>query len=451
MRSAIKNISSLRVWQFLVVTSLAWLIILHPFAHKSFKVIEWDVTLYYTYLPATFIYHDIKFEKNWGYNLGKHQFGLNTDEAGNRYIKMTSGMALMYSPFFAIGHAYAKLFTPDKANGYTTPYRVALSFGSFFYIIMGLWFLRKVLLRFFDDNSVSWTLAIVFLGTNLLHYTVWRGAMSHGYSFALSCLLLYAGLRYRHEQKLWQMLLVGLTSGLIFLIRPVNALIPLVVGTYLLLNIIKGKIQLRPWHWVLMLTISFIAISPQLFYWKYVTGNWVVYSYGEEGFFFNDPQIINGLFSFRKGWLLYSPLMLLSMFGMWPLFKTNKKLSILILVMLILAIYVTFSWWTWWYGGSFGSRPMIDFYGILALPIAAAVQYFLNKKQSVKVVFKIAVVLLIALSIFQNHQYQKGIIHFDSMSKETYKLIFLKDHIPQGYQKSLDPPDYDAALKGDRD
>ena len=466
------HINSIRIWQFLVLSSFIWLMVLHPFNRgDGFKVIEWDVTLYYTYLPATFIYNDIKFEKDWGYNLGKYQFGLNEDEVGNKYIKMTSGMAIMYSPFFALGHAYAKIFTPEKANGYTAPYRTALSLGSLFYIMMGLWFLRKVLLRFFNDNAVAWTLAIVFLGTNLLHYTVWRGAMSHGYSFALSCLLLYASIKYRHEQKIWQMLVVGLTAGLIVLIRPVNALIPLVAGAYLLLNIFQGLIKMRPWHWVLMLAMSLLAISPQLFYWKYVTGNWIVYSYGEEGFFFGDSQIINGLFSFRKGWLLYTPLMALSMFGMWPLYKINKKLSILLSVMLVLAIYVTFSWWCWWYGGSFGSRPMIDYYGLLALPIAALVQYFLSKKLGVKLVFSLFILMLISFSVLQNHQYQKKLIHSDSMTKETYKLIFLESgypggfkeslkeidyHIstydfPKGYWKSLDKPDYDAALKGERD
>jgi len=455
----------------LAAFSLSWLIQLHPYNDSKFKVIEWDVSLYYTYLPATFIYNDIKIEKDWGYNIEEHQFILSENAAGVKYHKVTSGMAIMYSPFFALGHLYAKVFTPEIANGYSTPYRAALSFGSLFYILMGLWFLRKVLLYFFNDSAVAWTLAIIFLGTNLLHYTVWRGAMSHGYSFALSCFLFFVALRYKKEQRTWQILVVGFTAGLMVLIRPVNALMPIVVGMYLLLNILNGKLKFSPRHWVFMFAMSFIAILPQLLYWKYATGNWIIYSYGDETFFFNDPKIINGLFSFRKGWLLYTPLMALSMFGMWPLYKINKVLSILLTVMLVFAIYIAFSWWCWWYGGSFGSRPMIDYYGFLAIPIAASVQYFMRKKTVVKTVFGTVVILLIALSVFQNHQYQKGLIHPDAMTEKTYKIIFLETgypngflksfkeldykvdalKFPKGYWKSLDYPDYEAAKKGERD
>jgi len=287
MNRLFNQINSLRVWQFLIVTSLAWLILLHPYKDSVFKVIEWDVTNYYTYLPATFIYNDIKFEKEWNYNTKPHQLKPNVDKAGNKYIKMTNGMAFMYAPFFALSHAYARVFTPSEANGFSTPYRVALSFGSFFYILMGLWFLRKALLYFFTDNAVAWTLVIVFLGTNLLHYTIWRGAMSHGYSFALSALLLYLGFRYGQEQKLWQLLFMGFISGLMVLIRPVDMLIPIVVVGYLLFQILQGKLKMQPKHWVIMFTMSFIAILPQLIYWKYVTGNWIVYSYADEGFFFD--------------------------------------------------------------------------------------------------------------------------------------------------------------------
>ena len=451
-KSFLFTLDSLKILKFLAIFSLVWLIVSQPYNQKGFKVIEWDVTLYYSYLPATFIHHDLKLEKEWVNKTGNHQFGYKTDENGNRYLKMTAGMAILYSPFFFLAYGLTSFFSPDLATGFTTLYRLALSYGSLIYVLLGLFWLRKVLLRFAKDNAVSWTLTIVFLGTNLLHYTVWRGAMSHGYSFMLACGFLNFMFEYIDKPKLKYAIVLGLISGLLVLIRPVNVLIPLFLGLYLLLKL-KGKnegIQLKDLFVVLLMGV--IAVSPQFFIWKYQTDNWIVYSYSEEGFFFNDPQLLKGLFSYRKGWLVYSPLMLLSLIGVGFLFLKDKCLGLVIVALFSTTLYITFSWWCWWYGGSFGARPLIEYYGILAIPLAMLIQYFTEiKRRLVRVGVLTIVSVFIFLSVFQNYQYQRGIIHHDSMTKESYWNVFLKTHHSELYYKSLKSPDYEKAMKGERD
>ena len=60
------------------------------------------------------------------------------------------------------------------------------------------------------------------------------------------------------------------------------------------------------------------------------------------------------------------------------------------------------------------------------------------------------VVALVGLNLFQTMQYRRGIVHWDSMTKETYFLIFGNPNYPVGYAESIKTPDYDAAKKGDR-
>ena len=70
-----------------------------------------------------------------------------------------------------------------------------------------------------------------------------------------------------------------------------------------------------------------LPLIPQMVYWKLHTGNLLFYTYGEEKFFWNDPKVLEGLFSFRKGWLVYSPLMLLSLTGIFvnnQIIKNNR-------------------------------------------------------------------------------------------------------------------------------
>ena len=61
------------------------------------------MTSYYSYLPALFIYKDLKFhflEKSKINFKAKHQFWPETAPNGNKVIKTTIGMSVLYFPFF---------------------------------------------------------------------------------------------------------------------------------------------------------------------------------------------------------------------------------------------------------------------------------------------------------------------------------------------------------------
>src|SRR6185436_10253555 len=118
----------------------------------------------------------------------------------------------------------------------------------------------------------------------------------------------------------------------------------------------------------MMAVLGILIFLPQLFYWKHQTGSWFFNSYLNEHFYFNNPHVFYGLFSFRKGWLVYTPIMFFALAGLYTLFKTMKEFFYPVLILFLLYIYVAFSWWCWWYGGSYGQRALIDIYPFLAVP-----------------------------------------------------------------------------------
>ena len=67
---------------------------------KPNRVIEHDVHSYYSYLPALFIYDDIKLEKD-DYRFGDNYYFFwgQPDKNGNKVAKMTCGLSILYSPF----------------------------------------------------------------------------------------------------------------------------------------------------------------------------------------------------------------------------------------------------------------------------------------------------------------------------------------------------------------
>ena len=72
-------------------------------AETAQKLIDWDVTSYYSYLPALFIHNDVTLEfTKRGADVSyenNHQFWYTTAPNGKRIIKVTMGMSILYSPF----------------------------------------------------------------------------------------------------------------------------------------------------------------------------------------------------------------------------------------------------------------------------------------------------------------------------------------------------------------
>ncbi len=78
-------------------------------------VIKWDVIFQYSYLPATFIYHDIKldFTEESGF-VNDNKFWFQKLDSGNRLIIRTMGMSYLYAPFFFMAHVIAPLLDQPR-------------------------------------------------------------------------------------------------------------------------------------------------------------------------------------------------------------------------------------------------------------------------------------------------------------------------------------------------
>ena len=417
------------------------------------RVIANDVISYYAYLPATFIEHDPSLQFTDREHKGTYWPEVLPD--GTKVIKTTMGMSLMYLPFFMAAHVAAP-FAGYEASGFTAPYAAALLIASLCYVLAGLWLLRKLLARHFSEPVAAAVLLIIGLCTNLYWYTIYEGPMSHGYSFALICLLAYLTEKWYCKPTAGTSFAVGLTLGLISLIRPTNC----IVALYFLLYGISGKGDLGA-RWqlyrshlakLLIIAASILAVwAPQMAYWHSLTGNLFFYSYSSnEHFFFSAPKILPGLFGFRKGWLIYTPAMVFALVGLIPLFRSHRQYFLAITIYIGLHMYITFSWWCWWYGGSLGLRAMIDTYGLLAFPLAALLQWVSKRPFALRVPLGCAVLAVSLLSGFHNLQYYNGAIHWDSMTRASYCDSFLHRHPSERFESLLEAPDYTAAKNGHR-
>ncbi|HPQ35788.1 MAG TPA: hypothetical protein PK563_14945 [Tenuifilaceae bacterium] len=420
---------------------------------KKNRVIEWDTMVYYSYLPAAFIHHDLTMEfKNTNPKEYSQKFWSHRTPHGGLVVKMSSGMAFIYAPFFFIAHTLAKPLG-FEADGYSLPYRMALALGAIFYLALGLFVLRKFLRKYFSEITVSITLLLTAFATNLWYYSTIEPAMSHVYNFTFFVLFIALLDDWLKDPKFGPSICLGLISGIISLIRPTNALIGIFFLLWGISNIstLRDRIQYLFKKWDKLLVIAGFAILvwvPQMVYWKIQAGQFFYYSYGGEGFFFLKPHIIDGLFSFRKGWFIYTPIMFVATLGIFLLPKYVKGSALAISVYLSLNIYIIFSWWSWWYGGSYGARPMIESYAIMAIPLAAVVEYFTKSKRWIKYLSFSIFFLFISHGIFQTFQYYYGAIHWDSMTKKAYFHSFGKLKPSGKFWEYLEKPNYKSAHDG---
>ena len=430
-----------------------WINKAHPFEH--------DIDQYYSYCVGAFV----KNTMDVGGELAYRGYWVTKTASGELIRKFTCGMAIMYAPFFLIAHFFSQIIG-FSCDGYTGTYGFFISVGTYFYVFMGFFFLRKALLRFYSEKVIALVIFSLFMCTNLFYYTVGLGEMSHSYLFSIYGLYIYSVIRWQETKKQKYLNLIMFCAGLATLIRPTEIICLIFFALYSVYDraTLKARCLLFKKHFLnLLLSLLFflLPILPQLLYWKLYGGQWIVYSYEKERFFFNDPKILEVLFSYRNGLLVYSPIIIFSLIGLVFLFKKNKSLFWGVFVLFIVSLYVVSCWWSWWFSGGFGYRALIQCFAFLAFPMATFYEAIFNVfgqgRYSVFKKYSIGLVILFfcANNLIRHFQYKWSIIHWDSMSKEAFWFSGWKLNHSAADRKYLESvyihPDYEKALKGFRD
>ena len=255
----------------------------------------WDGLGYYMYLPSAFIYNDFT-ELKW-FDEMNEKYALTDDNLyqshkhtnGNYVNKYLGGVSFMQAPLFGIAHVIA-LNSDYPADGFSLPYQYSLAYGAVFYCLLALFLLRNILLRYFDDLSVSISLILLFLATNLIQYICVDGGLSHAYIFPLYVLVLFATIKWHEKPSAIWASLLGLIIGLATICRPTEAImvfIPLLWATQ------NKEAKTEKWalvkrykrHIYFALAFGVIGILPQLIYWKMTSGSFI-YNVGSSWRFF---------------------------------------------------------------------------------------------------------------------------------------------------------------------
>jgi hypothetical protein len=415
-----------------------FVLLLNNFLGRRSPIIVADGKGYYDYLPALIIYNDLNFNYTDTlvtefYDHKAYNQGINPSINGHKINKYFVGTALAQLPFFLMAHGIAVLSPSYPPDGYSLIYQDFVTYAAFFYLVLGLFFIRK-LLRL-KGLLVHWIFAlqlVVLFASSLMQYAHADASFSHIYSFFFVAFFVYCLSRFAHHPRNKYLYLAGLAFGFIVLIRPANGLLLLFVP-FLFddFNHFSGQVRsLFGKHFVplllsVFLVLLLVAIQPMI--WFVQTGLFYVKPYQEETFILSQPNMLKFLFSYQKGFFVYAPAFFVMLVAGTVSYMRQRAFWKLIsfYTAFFVLVYVLSSWWVWYYGGSYGSRVMVDYYALFVLFAAPA---FLAKSRTLTWGLALLLLCFSYYNIIQTHQYQAYILHMDSMNKQGFWQVFLKTH-----------------------
>lgn len=421
------------VWWLIAIVMFWNLLYIRLDTARRENVIGSDGAGYYAYLPALFIHHDMEYKfcqagqpSKLNYPGADHTLFMNRTIEGKLINKYFVGTAIMESPFFFIAYGTAGLFG-HPANGYSFPFQAAVAIAALFYVLLGLDQTRKILLKKGVSEPVTaLVLLLIYFGTNLMYYASGEPAMSHAFSFCMVAIFLnqVCNLTLLNNKRAIAGSIAAL--AMVIMIRPVNGVVlfavPFIAGSWDNLKAAIAFTFSNTKYLIMGIVIGLLLLFVQLLMYKLSVGHWIADSYSGEYIILTKAHIYKVLFSWRKGLFVYTPLMIFACAGFFFLKSNFERFSFA--AFWFLNVWIISSWQTWMYGGSFGMRPMVDTYALMAIPLAFFVQGATKKWW--KLLSLPPLIFIVVLSLIQHYQYNIGILPYDEMTEVKYKKIFLQ-------------------------
>jgi len=354
-------------------------------------------------------------------------------------FKSTNRISLLTFFILSIVILAGRFFIP----GWGTNTTVYISLVAVFCAVLGIGFLRKVLLTYFSDKASAIILVLVVPGTNFLCLATYEPGLIHPLLFLCYALILWSTIGWQKAYVWKYAIILGLVIAVTISIRLQEIsciLIPIFWGIYNKNTFHDRWRAMKQHYWqaLVIVTVILLAVLGQLlhpdFLYRILD---LSHNPQKNHFTFIAPYLPDVLFSFRKGWLIYTPVMIFSILGFYFLARKNPLIFYSTFLFFIINLHIVSSWSIWWEGESFGQRSMISSYPVLALPLGYFVVWLMQKKGYLKIPLFLLLAFLLLLNLFQTWQYKNGILDASRMTRECYGAVFGVVHKVKDVEKKL--------------
>ncbi|MEO8070390.1 MAG: hypothetical protein ABI652_03240 [Acidobacteriota bacterium] len=366
-----------------------------------------DEIEFFSWLRSAVFDHDARFENEYRYFYDsgvirdpgfKETFIDGRNEAGNAQNFAPIGTAILWAPFYAIGHLVA-VTTGAPANGLSAPYIASVAYASAVYALLGV-ALTIAVVRRVVPHALSAAL-LVWIGTPLVFYTYIAPGFSHACSAFAVSLFLWVWMHVRHRWTLRDAALLGAAGALMAMVREQDVFFvagPAVdFGHWAFLRIRaaaaterRGNPAGHPSRSASSLrriaaaagvgtAVFLLVYAPQLIAYEALNGHAGPTEKVARKMNWASPHFFQVLFSPEHGLFLWTPLALIAVVGLLALVAGRVRgasadgrwLATMGLLMFGLQVYVSGSVESWTVAGSFGQRRFVAITPLLAIGLAA--------------------------------------------------------------------------------
>lgn len=224
-------------------------------------------------------------------------------------------------------------------------------------VVSGLFFLWLVHRKLFGEKIALYSTISVALSTNLFFYGAIDTVNSHPYSFFLSSVMLAILFLQQSPFPL------GIFSGLLYLVRPQDLVCS--IPAFIQKSSVKRII-------FLLIPITFAVLLQVIVNYR-IFGTLLASGYlqsGREGFLHDGFHPLEVLFSPKYGLFTVTPIIVLSLVGLFIGKNTRILMKTGILFVFILQLIIISAWSTWSQGASYSGRMFVSILPPLSLGLS---------------------------------------------------------------------------------
>ena len=349
---------------------------------------------YYAYIRSLLVEHKLDFENDWrGANQSFTMSRVHGDgridprqytPTGHLDNHFAVGPSILWAPFLVPVHlgmlTLEKLGVNVRPNGFSRPYIIAMAFATALYGFLGLWLSFRLACLYTEERWALLATLGIWFASSLPVYMYFNPSWSHAHSVFIVAIFLSYWHNTQHGRTLWQWMVLGLISGLMLDIYYINIAVLLLpflesLGGYWS----RWRAPGHDWQAVRRLfaanllysCATLIAFLPTLITRQIIYGHPLDFGYGElGGWRWGSPHLGSALFSSDHGLLLWTPILILAVTGLFLFLKRNRRVAAYLITVLVVFCYLIGGDPNWDGLSSFGNRFFISLTPLFVLGLA---------------------------------------------------------------------------------
>jgi hypothetical protein len=355
---------------------------------------------YYAYARAPLIQHNLDFlrdyqEANISFRenrLDKNgqptaEFRTRTGHIENHF---TVGPAILWAPFLIVTHAGVllarSLGSTIPADGFSSPYRIAMALATALYGFLGLLISFRLARKYVDETWALLATLAIWWASSLPMYMYFNPSWSHAHSAFVVALFLWYWHETRDSRTLVQWILLGAIAGLMLDVYYANVMLLVVLpfeavreyGAAIRTTTPDTPIvsQLIARHAAFCAAVI-LCMLPSFIAHRVIYGSIFATGYIPLGLWnWGSPYFFSVLFSSNHGLISWTPIVLFAVIGLIAFWRSVPRTGLAFLAAAFAFYYFIAAYPDWAGISSYGSRFFISLTPLFVLGLAVFLDRF---------------------------------------------------------------------------